>query len=252
MMLVLGPLVPGLLSTAAVAEIVSSAGALKATVLMILAGLGVTTSMWISFYFLPCVGTATFLSFLLLSVCLVLEAATGLDAGVLALVVPIFSSIVTVLIVYSLSRIPVIRNKDFEWTDSMSVHFLHIFTTCLAASYGVVTSLMFFIDSTRTSLMSLSHAVLESYDLVDSNKAALGVGVWTGAFFLFLSSRSSRFDTSMRWLWSKIRRRTTQADTVSLIHDRDSKPDATEFGLKLGDETDRKTISTLSINSYSS
>jgi hypothetical protein len=113
MMVVLGPLVPGLLSAAAVAEIVSSSGVLKTTVLMILAGLGVTTSMWISFYFLPCVGAATFLSFLLLTMCLVLEAAIGVDAGVLALVVPIFCSIVAVLVVYSVSRIPVIRNKDF-------------------------------------------------------------------------------------------------------------------------------------------
>jgi hypothetical protein len=184
--------------------------------------------------------------------CLVLEAAIGVDAGVLALVVPIFCSIVAVLVVYSVSRIPVIRNKDFEWTDSASLHFLHIFITCLAASFGVVTSLMFFIDSTRTSLMSLSHAVLESYDPVDSNKAALGIGVWTATFFLFLCSRSLLFDSSMRWLWSKIRRHKKQGDTVSLIHDRDCKPDATEFGLKLGDETERKTISTLSVNSYSS
>lgn len=245
LLMIFGPFVPGLLTSSAVGGLTLDGGLVKSTILSVVSGLGICFTMWLSFYFLPCVAASTFLSFLSISVCLLLVSAMSLGSGLLALVVPTFGSILAVLVVYSLAKVPVLRSKDFQWTDSTGVRGLHLLITTLACSYGIVTSLMYFTDSRRISLMSLCHAMFEATVTENGNEGAIGLGVWLGTWIGVIITRTSTFDFCARWIWSKIKK-PKDPESLSLVANADNKLDATEFGLKQEDDMSLRSLTTVS------
>ena len=248
LLMIFGPFVPGLLTSAAVRALTTGNGLVKSVILSVVSGLGICITMWLSFYFLPCVAASTFLSFISISICLLLANAMSVNFGLFVLVVPTFCSILAVLVVYSLAKVPVLRSKDFQWTDSTAVRGLHLIITTLGSSYGIVTSLMYFTDSRRTSLMSLCHEMLEATQTTNSNEAAIGLGIWIGTWIGVIITRTRMFDSCAKWIWSKIKK-PEDPESLSLVANANSTPDATEFGLKQADETSLPALTTVSFPS---
>ncbi len=242
MLLIMAPVVPGLIAIQAMAVASESLGLFRSTLISLLVGTILVVMMWIIFYFVPCMGPSCFLALLLMSSVLVLEVASEMHLGIVAVIIPVFVSVLLVLVVYSFGKIPIVRTKDFNYTGSPVVGALHTFISALAAGYGLTTSLMYFIDPSHVNLMSLSHLQLTpptAQRAEFSNKASVGLIAWFISSVFVGITRARWFIFGVRWLWSKIRRpKTPQCDTLGLIENASVyRPSVTEFGLP-ADETD--------------
>jgi hypothetical protein len=234
MLLIMGTFIPGLITVSSTGYMLRNLGYFKSSIIAFSSGILVSVAMWISFYFLPCTGPACFLSFMLLSLAVLIECSTGLNLGLIALLVPIFFALLLVLIVYNISRVPMIRSKDFTWPDSLGVAALHVLISCTSVGFGLVSSGMFFIDPIHTNLMSLIQQKLNAASTVDTNKSSVGLAAWLGTSFITALTRTEAFDRICVWLWRKLRwcGMKKAEDSAKLL---DSST-ATEFGIRGDDD----------------
>lgn len=242
-LLILGPLVPGLITSSAIAHITSGYDSIRNILLSCAAGVLVSSGMWLLFYFLPWLGSACFLSLVLMSLCIMIESVSGVDLGLVGIIVPIFSGVIMVLVVYSVAKVPVFRSRGFLWPES-GLWTLHLVTTCSCAALGIVTSVLFFIRTDRENLMSLVHWKMSRSSLhADPSVASIGLSAWLATTAVIACTRFSWFDKGVSWLWSKIRRKKAE-EKQNLA--KNAAP--TEFGVP---EEDAKSFAALSLHSFS-
>jgi hypothetical protein len=221
MLLILGPLVPCFVVMEVMAALYADLGTFRLTLLSLSAGVLTCIVLWIAFFSIPCSGPSCFLSILLFSVTLLIECAFGFSFGALPAAVSLLAGIIVVLSVYISGHIPMLRTKEYTPVITNGLSWLSAFITAFASGFGLVTSLMFFINPARTNLIYLCHIELTSpwnISAEQTNQANIGLTGWAVSALAIAFTRSEVFSFILQWTFNRISCRTKNtADRIGLV-----------------------------------